>query len=267
MSSGKNNLDPRTEKFKKLVTPWEYWDDTKRSRGFQLFDISKIGSADILKMLQTPIDLRTEKIRSWWMRRNHASQVRDQSYDADRHEALGGDLSAGHAVLGVGGSVLYRGKPWISKINSNNTLELPTHFEEGWIMEAIDVSDCSIHFEGLFNIQKLNNVHSFAAKNCSYFDNWCLDHICSELLALKKLDLSGCTLLTPGGLSALIRLPNIESLNLSNIPAFQTKEGALACLLLNDYFPQLEVLGVVGAIDPSSDDTVNIDGELSKTSV
>lgn len=239
-----NKYDPRTTEVKKFLVPWRYRNENKSSNFFRLIE-PFTSTTDILKFLQTPFDFRKTKINSWLTKKRYLRDTERQAYSRERQEALGDEISVGHVVLPLGGAIRYKGKPWMKyDLKGDDFTELPETFEEGWLLEAIDVSNCDIRFEGFENFRNLNNVNTLTAQKCPYLDDWCLDLICCELLGLENLDLTGCLNLTPRGLVALTRLPNLHSLNLSDIPAFDSHEGQLMCLLLQDVNERLSIKGV-----------------------
>lgn len=237
-------FDPRTEEVKRILTPWKEKQELRQKSIFN-FLRSRANITDILKLLQTPFDFRSTKVKSWWNKKIFLKEVSLQEFDKDRLYAVGSDIAAGHAFLPLGVGLQYKGKPWL-KLSEGSQVsdELPNEYESGWVLEAIDFSGTRIRYEGLINLRNLNRVHTLIAKKCPYLDDWCLDMISSELLALETIDLSGCEKISSNGLVTLTRLPKLHTLDLSDCPVSDNKDGMLVCLLLQDYNPNLNIRGV-----------------------
>ena len=71
--------------------------------------------------------------------------------------------------------------------------ELPISYEPGYYVEAIDMSDSKIVYEGLTNIRNLVYLKYLNISYCMEVDVWCMDRITGEFTdSLEYLDLSGC---------------------------------------------------------------------------
>lgn len=240
-SSKAKSFDPRTPEFKKRFVPVDHFED-KRTFSLKKLLHPTMTATEAMKMLTAPIDLNKSIISSWWKAQLTRYMKKLQVYDPKKLEDMGSDISVGHIFLQLGAGLLYEGKPWMKGMSTLK--QLPRTFEEGWILEAIDLSNCEIYYEGLCNFQNLRNVHTIIAQNCHHLDDWCLDLLCSEVLGLENLDLSGCKKISPRGLVPLVRLPNLHTLDLSNCPAFETSEGKLMCILIQDLKPNLDIKGI-----------------------
>lgn len=241
-SSKKSKFDPRSPELNQIIEPWKEKQSRKKLSLIKLVD-PNLRPTDILKMLQTPLDLRKEKISSWWQKKTHLRELEVQQFDGLRHASLGSDISIGHALLPLGVGLLYKGKPWM-KAEGWTIPQVPDTREDAWILEAVDFSETPICFEGLLNFKNMSSVHTIKAHKCPHFDDWCIDILCSEVLTLEHLDLSGCKNISPKGLIPLTRLPNLQRLDLTDCPAFQTNDGLLMCILLQDFNPNLIIDGV-----------------------
>lgn len=241
-SSAADRFEPRTDALKRRVQPLKY---EQEKRGKSLFFWENYFSmADIAKSLQVPFDFRSEKIASWVHKQQYSLQVKVQQFKPERLSELGRDLSAAHGLLSIGVGLQFKGKPFLKLDKKRKTTMLPKEYEDGWLIELIDMSDCPVLYEGLLNIRRLNSVHTLIAQRCCYLDDWCLDIITSELLGLEVLDLSGCQQISPRGLISITRLPNLRTLELNDCPAVTTDDGVLVCLMLLELNPKLSIKGV-----------------------
>lgn len=243
-SSKPSKFDPRSPELTQVIEPWK---STRRSKNFSFYKLVDEGfrPTDLLKALQAPIDLRKSKISSWWRRTNFIRELEIQEVDHLRLASLGSDIAIGHALLPLGVGLLYKGKPWMKATKSLfNVPKVPDTPDDGWILEAVDFSRTPICFEGLCNFKNVTSVHTIKAQDCPYFDDWCLDFLCSEVLSLQYLDLSACKNISPRGLIPLTRLPNLRRLDLNDCPAFETSEGQLMCILLQEFNENLQIEGV-----------------------
>ncbi|KAJ1531535.1 hypothetical protein ONE63_000210 [Megalurothrips usitatus] len=252
-SSIAKKFDPRNEEVNRTLVPWQYSENYKKRPGFFAGVIQSAGTmTEMIKFLSTPIDLRGSKITSWYEKKLYARDLEQQEYDANRVASLGSNISAAHGFWGLGARVLFKGKAWM-KLDPGKHSNLPEEHDPEFVLEAIDISGCAIHYEGLRHLRNLNGVHSLTARNCPHIDDWCLDIIASELLGLEVLDISGCKRVTPRGLAALKHIPNLHTLDLSDCPALQTDDGILMCILLQDYNPKLNIKGIEYPDIPQND--------------
>ncbi|XP_034252750.1 distal membrane-arm assembly complex protein 2 [Thrips palmi] len=245
-SSKTNKFDPRSPELSQLLQPWDRGQTKAKKKTFLKFFDQGLRPTDLLKILQTPIDLRASKLKSWWQKKLLDRNLEIQEYDGLRNASLGSDISIGHALLPLGVGLLYKGKPWMkAEVGSWNIPEVPDTREDDWILEAVDFSGTPICYEGLLNFKNLSSVHTIKAQNCPHLDDWCIDILCSEVLTLEQLDVSGCKNISPKGLIPLTRLPNLQRIDLTDCPAFETHDGVLMCILLQEFNPNLKIDGVV----------------------
>lgn len=167
-------------------------------------------------------------------------------YNPKRNEVLGNDLAAAHFVVFRKGKVKFFGHDqWVSEYRKDAVPEkdeddlpamqfelcaLPTTYDPRYLVEAVDLSNFPIRYEGLENLSKqvilqmilpwflfithnyqiilegLRYLKSLKLQNCHHIEAWCIDRLaCYMGDRLEHLDLSGCHGLTEGALCAISR--------------------------------------------------------------
>lgn len=123
--------------------------------------------------------------------------------------------------------------------DDDDKYELPSRVDPNWIIDAIDCNGMELYFEGLENIRRLYELKSFVLKDVKTFDDWCLDRLGgNQFEKLELLDISG-TSITAHGLMAVLKIPSLKVLILSDVkrsPIFE-----LTLIELEDLMPGLEV--------------------------
>lgn len=177
-------------------------------------------------------------ITQWKEEKLHEQRLREQNFDAERHEILGNDLSAAHFVLHQCGKVRFKGHTnWIMPTKSKKNA-IPKSFDPNYVIEALDLSETTIEYEGLLNISSLIYLKWLSFQGSPTISDWSLDRISTEYPNLEYLDVSKCNAVTERGLEALYRMPNLKTLvvtNHYNSPAFE-----LTCYMLEDVNPNLK---------------------------
>lgn len=120
---------------------------------------------------------------------------------------------------------------WIS--GDATKLKLPDHYVDGYFVEAVDCTNFhhnGIRYEGLQNLLNLHFLKWLSLKNNKYVDVWCLDRIAGQNgNTLEYLDISGCNLCV-GGVFALIRMPALKFLVVSDPGVNVDVQAALSML-------------------------------------
>ena len=82
---------------------------------------------------------------------------------------------------------------------------LPTSWQPGWYVEAIDASCSDLVYEAFNNMRNLVFLKSLDVSYCPQMDDWCLDRISGEFQdSLEELDVSGCSMVGLSGLEVRI---------------------------------------------------------------
>lgn len=200
---------------------------------------SEKSNADIIKFLQTPIDLWPSSIMKWRRKKQEEIEKQLQQYLPERNAVLGDDLAAAHFVVFRGGAVKFLGeKNWIRK-DKNGNYDLPGHYSPDKVVEAIDCSDMNLYYEGLDNLRNLNKIQWLSLRGCKNMDDWCMDRIAGSLTSLEYLDIRNCDNITERGIGALYKITKLETLLLDD--RTKTKSLELTCLMLQELLPKLQI--------------------------
>lgn len=125
------------------------------------------------------------------------------------------------------------------KKDENDDYELPSHFDQNWIVDGIKCDGIELYYEGWQNIRRLYELKFFSVKNIKLFDDWCLDRLAgSQFDKLEVLDISG-TNITANGLVAVPKIASLKLLVLSDIK--RSTEFELSVHMLQDEMPNLEI--------------------------
>jgi Leucine-rich repeat (LRR) protein len=109
---------------------------------------------------------------------------------------------------------------------------LPSSYEAGWYLEAIEACDSTLVYEGFANLKNLTSLTYLDLSYCPKIDTWCMDRITGEYAdTLEYLDLSGCKNLQATSLEPIWRLSKLKTLVLRD-------------MMMLDIFPNLEIRGV-----------------------
>lgn len=183
-------------------------------------------------------DWSVKSILNWFKNKRVEFQVFNQKYSAERVKALGSDLAVAHFVVFRGGAVRFRGHNefirWTNKAKEYNE-NLPNSYDPKYFVDAIDVSNMRLYYQGLENFKHLYKLKWLSFKNNPVLDNWSLDYIAHAVPRLEYLDISGCTQVTGAGIAGLQKLTQLKELvvNGSDI------ELQMAYFALEDTIPGL----------------------------
>ncbi|XP_060563052.1 distal membrane-arm assembly complex protein 2-like [Ruditapes philippinarum] len=119
---------------------------------------------------------------------------------------------------------------------------LPTTYEEGYKVEAVDVSNIVFLHEGLQYFYELEHVKFIRLSKSKYVDDWYIETIIQTCPNLEALDISDCPQITDNGLEILYRLKNLKVVNITNCHKIKCSEAI--CAQLYDLLPDLNVIGL-----------------------
>ena len=210
--------------------------------GFNLFAPEQGNSVDVIRLIQSKIDLRPEAIRKWWKRFKYDAAILDMRYIPERHEILGSDLAAAHFMVHRGALVKFKGfSVWIKRVGDD--YNLPNVYDPNFVIEAIDIGNMKLFYDGFQNLTNLKYLKWFSFNNSEEIDDWCIDRLSGQFQdTLEYLDLSNCRHVTHRGIAALYRMSKLRTLKVHGIS--DSEEFQLTCLLLEELLPQLKIEGV-----------------------
>jgi hypothetical protein len=232
--------DPKdvTKEDMKWRTPWH-----QREAGYynslRAF-YSEHNQTEILKFIQTPINLSPAAIKKWFAEKKEHKEIMMQSYLPERHQTLGNELAAAHFIVHRGGAVKFHNyDKWI-KANKNKEYRLPKLYQEDKILQAIDCSDMQLYYEGLSNLKELKQVEWLSFNGVEHFDDWCLDRISNQFShSLIYLDIRNCPKYTERGLGALYKMDKLKILWIDDM--LMTTSFEMVCLMLQEVNPNLDI--------------------------
>lgn len=209
---------------------------------FKLFAPEKGGSPDVIRILQSTTNFSLQAFRKWVKKSKKEAEILDMRYIPERHQILGSDLAAAHFLVHRGAAVRFVGSSeWIKR--HEDEYDLPDRYNPDYLIEAIDVLDMKLYYEGFQNMTNLRSLRWLSLQNCLQIDDWCMDRISSEYQShLEYLDISNCVGVTDRGICALYRMSKLRTLKVHNIAGGHMFQ--LACLMLEDIHPQLNIEGV-----------------------
>lgn len=234
----KSETKPEPKSWRK---PWHQKEGEWYSR-FKLFAPDKGESPDVIRILQSTTNFSLQAVRKWIQKSKREAEILDMRYIPERHQILGSDLAAAHFLVHRGAAVRFVGSSeWIKQ--HEDQYNLPDRYNPDYVIEAIDVLDMKLYYEGFQNMTNLRSLRWLSLRNCLQIDDWCLDRISSEYgSSLEYLDISNCMGVTDRGICALYRMNKLRTLKVHNIADSQMFQ--LACLMLEDIHPQLNTEGV-----------------------
>ncbi|GLV32261.1 Nucleobindin 1 [Carabus blaptoides fortunei] len=173
--NGVNTDDEVTKESLQWRTPW----DQRRGEWYSKLKLfgSDHNNADVIRFLQSPIDLSPSAIKRWWYRKQEEKEIYMQQYIPERNQILGDDLAAAHFIVHRGGSVKFVGENVWIKQNKNFEYNLPNVYVSNKFIHSIDCSNMALHYEGLSNLKGLKKLQWLSLNNCPYMDDWCMDRI------------------------------------------------------------------------------------------
>lgn len=132
-----------------------------------------------------------------------------------------------------------KSKEWVKK-NKYDEYDLPRTYDPEWVVDAIKCDGMELLYEGLENIRRLNHLRYFSVRDVKYFDDWCMDRLCSNQFDnIEILDVTG-TIITANALYAVPKLRSLKAIVLDLTD--RSIEFQLACSLLEEAMPNLKIL-------------------------
>lgn len=199
-----------------------------------------------------------ENLLNMAKRTKRSMEISSQRFDDVRYSMLGYDIGAAHFVVYRRGAIKFYGQDWIRWTTENKYSEvagLPFRSMEGYTVEAIDMANVDLHYEGLENLKPLKRLKHLNLAGNKLVDDWYLDVI-SNFSSLESLDLCNCPGVSHRGLSVLYKLDNLKRLCLKRDKEEPSKEMKLAILNLLDFKPNLEI-----DIDPAQ--SLSLESEVN----
>lgn len=185
-------------------------------------------------------DWSVKSISNWFKSKRTEFHKYNQRYTTDRVKALGSDLATAHFVVYRGGAIRFRGQDefiqWTNK-NEEYDVNLPDTYNPNYFVEAIDMSDLMIYYQGIENFKNLYKLKWLNLSNNNVLDNWCLDYIGHKIPTLEYLNISNCPRITSGGIAGLQNLTQLKELVINSTDV----EIRMACFALEDIIPGLFV--------------------------
>ncbi|ESO85388.1 hypothetical protein LOTGIDRAFT_229413, partial [Lottia gigantea] len=217
--------------FRLYSTSYENDEDRKKGR----FSIAKhIINFSFLNFISS-----LEPFDSYVHRRQRKNFKEQEGFDHMRYAVLGSDLATAQFVIARGGAVKFvDDETW----HDNQTGMVPNHKVEGLNLEAVDISQTQLSSVALDNFIELDHLRYLNASDCEYVDDWFLAKLYLLENTLEFLDVSGCHNVSERGLLSLHHLKKLQGLRLDNME--HIKELELTVVLLQEYFPNLVVLGL-----------------------
>lgn len=214
---------------------------------FNTADLYSVTTYPYLAIIKNPWFYANEK-----RKKDYKKLMEGQRFMRERVLALGPDLAAAYFLLGRGCRVRFKHqKDWVgNEKGGTNKFEtaqidqiLPSSYEAGWYLEAIEACDSTLIYEGFANLKNLTSLTYLDLSYCPKIDTWCMDRITGEYAdTLEYLDLSGCKNLQTTSLEPIWRLSKLKTLVLRDMD--HIKDIKMICLMLLDIFPNLEIRGV-----------------------
>lgn len=171
-------------------------------------------------------------------------EIRNQGYDDIRYSVLGHDIGAAHFIVYRRGAVKFYGQEnwirWTTESKYSEVPGLPFQKLDGYSVEAVDMSNVELHYEGLENFRALHRIKYLSLAGNKHVDDWFLDVI-SNFSFLETLDLRNCPGITHRGMAVLYKLDHLKSLLMKNEKQEPSDEMKLAVLNLLDFRPDLQV--------------------------
>ncbi|KAF5272927.1 hypothetical protein FQR65_LT04856 [Abscondita terminalis] len=207
-----------TKKDLQWRTPWHEKEGQHYS--FLRAFYSEHSNTSLLKLMQTPINLRPKAIKEWWLRRMDRQNMLMQQYIPERNEILGDELAAAHFIVYRGGAVKFMDEDKWIKANELNQYSLPSHYDSEKFLQAIDCTGVNLYYEGLENFRNLKKLEWINLSGCVNMDDWAMDRIIR-------------------GLGALYSLKELKILYVDQMLPYNSFE--MTCLMLQDILPNLDI--------------------------
>ncbi len=208
--------------------PWITWN---RPSVYQWLRKPRLASTD-------PAYFKDQQLAS-----RYQALVRAQIFLRERVQALGPDLAAAQFLLFRNCRVRFKGHDHWTELDEKRTARLPSVYQPGWYVEAVDAAESELVYEGFQNLRNLVFLKYLDLSYSPHIDSWCLDRITGEYKdSLEYLDLSGCPGVDWSGLECLWRLKRLKTLVLYDME--HVKDIQLLCIMLLEVFPNLDIRGV-----------------------
>ncbi|XP_035675531.1 uncharacterized protein LOC118415222 isoform X2 [Branchiostoma floridae] len=142
-------------------------------------------------------------------------------------------------VLQLRGAVRYKNQ---EEWHRGNYRKLPVRQLIEETVEAVDLSGTDISFNGLSNLELLDDMTELRLADCPYVDDFCLSKLHEFSGKLVYLDISRCPLVTERGLSSLHNVRSLQVVKMEEMPKVKYKE--LIALMMEEVMPWCKFEGV-----------------------
>jgi hypothetical protein len=198
-------------------------------------------STDIMALLHKRYDFSLRGFRTYFRKRYHDIQIHEQRFIPRRHAILGPDLASAHFVTFRQGKVRFAG----SDVWYTEDRKVPATFDANFKLEIIDATGCDLLYEGLDNFLNLHHLDEFNLTGNKQLDDWACDKIARQFrfsTKLRTINLTGCSHVTDRGVTALLKIPSLTRLVVTDTAAAQYQFFDLFVTLFNDIRPNCEVV-------------------------
>lgn len=197
-------------------------------------------SAALLSCRDLPVN--PQELRYWLARRKIERDVLEQEFIRERVILLRPDLAAAHFIYHRGGAIKFYGdKRWVGL--GRDIEALPSYYVPGLFVEYIDAVGCRLQYEGLMNLMGLVKLKWLNLSGNEHIDNWCMDLLSGEYgKQMEHLDISNCLKVDHKGMTPCYRFEKLKTLNVTGIAL--DHDFKMACSLLEDLIPELDIIGV-----------------------
>uniref|UniRef100_A0A8C4N9S3 Si:ch1073-228b5.2 n=1 Tax=Eptatretus burgeri TaxID=7764 RepID=A0A8C4N9S3_EPTBU len=152
----------------------------------------------------------------------------------------GQETSSALFILACGGGVRLKEHTEWFRSDENRMHSWDVLNYSGVPIEEVDLSTTAVNFSSFEHIGELQNVKVMSLRDCRHVDDWCLTCLNVYRHSLEELYLTGSSLVTERGLSALCHLRKLRCLDITGLPFIINK--SLIKVLLEDALPDVTVI-------------------------
>uniref|UniRef100_A0A3B3S5S2 Distal membrane-arm assembly complex protein 2 n=1 Tax=Paramormyrops kingsleyae TaxID=1676925 RepID=A0A3B3S5S2_9TELE len=164
------------------------------------------------------------------------------SYYSYAQKQFGSNVAAAFYILNLKGGFRLAGQSDWVRPNAKGKFSLDFINFSDLSIEEVDASGTVINYMGLNNLVSQQKLRCLSLRGCPEVDDWFLSRLHIFKDSLEELDLSGCSRVSVGGLSALHHLRKLRKLDLSSLPRVQNP--GLVRILLEEVLPHCHIMGV-----------------------
>ncbi|XP_023667989.2 distal membrane-arm assembly complex protein 2 [Paramormyrops kingsleyae] len=183
-----------------------------------------------------------EAIVSWSSWLGNWTRQRKNVYYSYAQKQFGSNVAAAFYILNLKGGFRLAGQSDWVRPNAKGKFSLDFINFSDLSIEEVDASGTVINYMGLNNLVSQQKLRCLSLRGCPEVDDWFLSRLHIFKDSLEELDLSGCSRVSVGGLSALHHLRKLRKLDLSSLPRVQNP--GLVRILLEEVLPHCHIMGV-----------------------